>query len=205
MNNLTEKAWKFIFRYQNLKGYSPSLPEIQEELQLKSLRGTSLQLDKLEKLGYIERKKGARRAIKLLIVPEEKTEELVDVPLVGEIRAGIPVLAQENIEGYKKIPKTLLHGRSGVFLLKVKGDSMNKRGIKNGDLVIIGQQNYADNGDVVVAFIPDEETATLKRFRKMQGYVMLLPESYNQKYKPIIERDLLIEGKVLDKLPQEYL
>lgn len=200
---LREEAWKYIYNYQKLKGYSPSLEEIKQAIHLKSLRGTTLQLDKLERLGYIQRKKGSRRAIEILIEPEQRqSQDLVEIPLVGEIKAGTPLLAEENIEEYKKIPKYLLHGRAGAFLLKVKGDSMTKAGIKSGDIVIIGQQNSAENGDIVIAFLPEEETATLKRFKKMQEYIILLPESYSPEYKPIIERDVLIQGKVIEKLPE---
>lgn len=203
MSTKAQEAWKFIYSYQKLKGYSPTLKEIKESINLKSLRGASLQLDKLEKLGYIQRKKNSRRAIEVLIQPEEqKSQDLIDVPLVGEIRAGVPLLAQENIEEYKKIPKYLLHGRNNTFLLKVKGDSMTKAGINSGDIVIIGQQNAAENGDIVAAFLPDEETATLKRFKKMQEYIVLLPESYSPEYKPIIETNVLIQGKVIEKLPK---
>lgn len=204
MNIRTKEAWEFIYNYQNLKGYSPTLKEIKESINLKSLRGASIQLEKLEKLGYIQRKKNSRRAIEILIEPQkQKSQDLVDVPLVGEIRAGVPLLAQENIEEYKKVPKYLLHGRSNSFLLRVKGDSMTKAGINTGDIVIIGQQNAAENGDIVAAFLPDEETATLKRFKKMQEYVVLLPESYNSEYKPIIEANVLIQGKVIEKLPKD--
>ena len=199
----SQEAWKFIYNYQKLKGYSPTLKDIKESINLKSLRGVSIQLEKLEKLGYIQRKKNSRRAIEVLIEPEEqKSQNLVDVPLVGEIRAGVPLLAQENIEEYKKIPKYLLHGRSNTFLLRVKGDSMTKAGINPGDIVVIGQQNAAENGDIVVAFLPEEESATLKRFKKMQEYIVLLAESYNSEYKPIIETNVLIQGKVIEKLPR---
>lgn len=204
MNSKAQEAWKFIYNYQKLKGYSPTLKDIKESIRLKSLRGASIQLEKLEKLGYIQRKKNSRRAIEVLIEPEEqKSQDLVNVPLVGEIRAGAPLLAQENIEEYKKIPKYLLHGRNNTFLLKVKGDSMTKAGINPGDIVIIGQQNAAENGDIVAAFLPDEETATLKRFKRMQEYIMLLPESYSSEYKPIIEANILIQGKVIEKLPKD--
>jgi len=203
MNSKAQEAWRFIYNYQKLKGYSPTLKDIRESINLKSLRGASLQLEKLEKLGYIQRKKNSRRAIEVLIEPEEqKSQDLVEVPLVGEIRAGIPLLAQENIEEYKKIPKYLLHGRNNTFLLRVKGDSMTKAGINPGDIVIIGQQNAAENGDIVAAFLPEEETATLKRFKKMQEYIVLLPESYSPEYKPIIETNVLIQGKVIEKLPK---
>lgn len=203
MTTKAQEAWKFIYNYQTLKGYSPTLKEIKESIHLKSLRGASLQLEKLEKGGYIQRKKNSRRAIEVLIEPEQKkSQDLVEVPLVGEIRAGTPLLAQENIEEYKKIPKYLLHGRNNAFLLKVKGDSMTKAGIKSGDIVIIGQQNSAENGDIVAAFLPEEETATLKRYKKMQEYILLLPESYNPEYKPIIETNVLIQGKVIEKLPK---
>jgi repressor LexA len=204
MSTKAHEAWKFIYNYQKLKGYSPTLKEIKESINLKSLRGASLQLDKLEKLGYIQRKKNSRRAIEVLIEPvQKKTQDLVDIPLVGEIRAGAPLLAQENIEEYKKIPKYLLHGRNNTFLLRVKGDSMTKAGINSGDIVIIGQQNAAENGDIVAAFLPDEETATLKRFKKMQEYIVLLPESYNSEYKPIIGTNIMIQGKVIEKLPKD--
>lgn len=204
MSTKAQEAWKFIYNYQKLKGYSPTLKEIKESINLRSLRGASLQLDKLEKLGYIQRKKNSRRAIEILIEPEkQKSQDLVSIPLVGEIKAGIPILAQENIEEYKKIPKYLLHGRSNTFLLRVKGDSMTKTGINPGDIVIIGQQNAAEDGDIVVAFLPEEETATLKRFKKMQEYIMLLPESYSSEYKPIIETNVLIQGKVIEKLPKD--
>jgi len=204
MNPKLKNTWEYIYNYQTHKGYSPSLDEIRQAVQLKSLRGTSLQLDKLEKLGYIQRKKNSRRAIEILIEPEkQKSQDLIEIPLVGEIKAGTPLLAQENIEEYKKIPKYLLHGRSNAFLLRVKGDSMTKAGIKPGDIVIIGQQNSAENGDIVAAFFPGEETATLKRFKKMQEYILLLPESYNPENKPIIETDVLIQGKLIEKLPED--
>ena len=198
-----KKVLDYLYIFQKTRGYSPSIKEIKEAVGLKSLRGVSLQLDKLQKLNLIERTKGTRRAIKILYRPIKKGfEETVKIPLVGKVRAGSPILAQENIEEYKEIPRHLLHGRQKAFLLRVEGDSMNKAGFLSGDLAIVLQQNYADNGDIVVAFIPEDQTATLKRFKKMSDYILLLPESDNPSNKAIIEKSVSIQGKVLDKLPE---
>lgn len=192
----------FVINYQERNGYSPSLPEIMHAVKLKSFRGVSIHLDKLQKLGYIQRDKNTRRAIKVLLKPQEaQISKKIKIPLVGEIKAGIPSLAQENIEEYKEVPIKLLHGRTDAFLLRVRGDSMVKAGFKPGDIVIVIPQYAAMNGDIVVAFNPEEETATLKRFKKMEDYIVLLPESDNPIYKPIIGRQFAIQGKVIDKLP----
>ncbi|AKM82921.1 MAG: LexA repressor, repressor LexA [Candidatus Woesebacteria bacterium GW2011_GWF1_31_35] len=204
MNNLTDnvrKVFSFVTKFQSENGYSPSIPEIMRATQIKSIRGVSIQLEKLQDLGYIHRDKQARRAIKILLAPLPD-QEVINLPLVGEIRAGQPALAQENIEGYRDVSKSELHGRSDAFLLRVKGDSMSKAGLNTGDIVIVVPQPVPDNGDIVVAFNPNEETATLKRFKKMSEYVVLLPESHNSEYKPIIAREIMIQGKVLGKLSE---
>ncbi|MCG3206387.1 MAG: LexA repressor [Elusimicrobia bacterium] len=202
MNNLTDNAKKvfiYITKFQLKNGFSPSVPEIMKATGIKSLRGVSIQLEKLQDWGFIHRDKQARRAIKILMppLPDEMTMKL---PLVGEIRAGLPTLASENIEGYRDVLTSDLHGRSDAFLLRVRGDSMSKAHLNSGDIVIVAPQPVPDNGDIVVAFMPDEETATLKRFKKMDDYVMLLPESHNPEYQPIIARSVMIQGKVIGKL-----
>lgn len=204
MNVLTDNAKKvfsFVSKFQSENGYSPSIPEIMKATQIGSIRGVSLQLVKLQNLGYIRRDKQARRAIKILL-PPLPDQEAISLPLVGEIRAGQPTLADENIEEYRDVSKSELHGRSDAFLLRVKGDSMSKAGLNTGDIVIVAPQPVPDNGDIVVAFNPNEETATLKRFKKMSEYVVLLPESYNSDYKPIIAKEIMIQGKVLGKLSE---
>lgn len=204
MSNLSDNAKKvfiFVSKFQLKNGYSPSIPEIMEATQIKSIRGVSIQLDKLQKLGYIHRDKQARRAIKIL-VPPLPDEDRISLPLVGDVRAGMPTLAQENIEDYREVAKSDLHGRSDAFLLRVNGDSMSKTGLNTGDIVIVIPQPVPNNGDIVVAFNPNEETATLKRFKKMDDYIVLLPESHNSEYKPIIAREVMIQGKVIGKLSE---
>jgi repressor LexA len=204
MSNLTDNAKKvfiFVSKFQLKNGYSPSIPEIMEATQIKSIRGVSIQLEKLQNHGYIHRDKQARRAIKILL-PPLPDEDTVSLPLVGDIRAGTPTLAQENIEEYRDVSKSDIHGRSDAFLLRVKGDSMSKTGLNTGDIVIVAPQPVPSNGDIVVAFNPDEETATLKRFKKMDDYVVLLPESHNPEYKPIIVKEIMIQGKVIGKLSE---
>lgn len=202
MNKLTDntkKVFNFVSKYQSDNGYSPSIPEIMRATDIKSIRGVTIQLEKLQNLGYIHRDKQARRAIKILL-PPLPDDEAVRLPLVGEIRAGTPALAQENIEEYREVSKSQIHGRSDAFLLRVRGDSMSKTGLNTGDIVIVAPQPVPDNGDVVVAFNPDEETATLKRFKKMDGYIVLIPESHNPEHKPIIAKEVMIQGKVIGKL-----
>lgn len=204
MSNLTDNAKKvfsFLSKFQSGNGYSPSIPEIMNATGIKSIRGVSIQLEKLQNLGYIHRDKQARRAIKILL-PPFPDQEVIKLPLVGEIRAGQPALAEENIEGYRDVSRVDVHGRSDAFLLRVRGDSMSKAGINTGDIVIVAPQPVPDNGDIVVAFNPDEETATLKRFKKMSEYVVLIPESYNPEYTPIIAKQVMIQGKVIGKLSE---
>ena len=204
MENLTSNAknvFSFISSFQTKNGYSPSIPEIMRTTHIKSIRGVSIQLKKLQDLGYIHREKQARRAIKILL-PPLLNQEMISLPLVGEIHAGQPTLAEQNIEGHFDVPVSDLHGRSDAFLLRVKGDSMSKAGFSSGDIVIVAPQPVPDNGDIVVAFNPEDTTATLKRFKKMDDYVLLIPESYNSEYKPIIAKEVMIQGKVIGKLPK---
>ncbi len=200
----TERVLQTIVQFQNKNGYSPSITELKTIMENKSTRGIVLQLDKLQKLGYIQREKNSRRAIKILRKPIKINKEImINVPVIGEIKAGFGALADQNIEGYKKIPLLLAKGRRDVFILKVRGTSMLKAGINPGDLAIIAQQNSANNGDIVVAFDPDDETATLKRFKRLQDYVMLLPESDNPIYQPKIGKQFVIQGKFIDLLRKD--
>lgn len=209
MKVLTEKTLAvldFIIGFQDQHGYSPSISQIMSGTKSKSIRGISLQLEKLQVFGYIFRDKNSRRAITVLVKPGSSSAgQTQKIPLVGEIRAGVPSLAKENIEGYKEIPLSVLHGRKDAFLLRVKGESMLKAGFKPGDIVIVVPQPIPLNGDIVVAFNPDEETATLKRFKKMENFILLLPESDDPQYQPIIGRQFVIQGKVINKLPEDLI
>lgn len=200
----TKKVLVAIAEFQDENGYSPSIQELKDILENKSTRGIVLQLEKLQELRYIKREKNSRRAIKILIKPRkiEKTK-MIRIPIVGEIRAGYNALAEQNIEGYEEIPLLLAKGRRDAFILRVKGTSMLKAGINPGDLAIITPQNNANNGDIVVAFDPNEETATLKRFKRLQDYVMLLPESDDPTYEPKIGKQFVIQGKFVDLLRKD--
>lgn len=197
----TEKVLQTIVQFQSKNGYSPSIAELKVMVGNKSTRGIVLQLDKLQKLGYIHREINSRRAIKILNKPMKINKEtMINVPIIGEIRAGYNALAEQNIEGHKQIPLLLAKGRRDVFILRVKGTSMLKAGINPGDLAIIAPQNNAVNGDIVLAFDPNDETATLKRFKRLQDYVMLLPESDDPAYQPKIGKQFVIQGKFIDLL-----
>lgn len=203
MKELTENAKKvltYISKFQSENGYSPSIPEIMRATGIQSNRGVSIQLDKLQNLGYIFRDKNSRRAIKILSIPDTVLNQMVKVPLVGSIHAGDPNIAEQHIDGYIDLSITEVNGRSDAFLLEVKGDSMTRAGYEEGDLVIVVPELRPKNGDVVVAYLPEDESATLKRFKQVDGYIALIPDSYNPKYQPIIGREFSIQGKVIGKL-----
>jgi len=175
------------------KGYPPAVREICEAVNLKSTSSVHSHLETLEKNGYIRRDPSKPRAIE--IIDEEfnlTRRELVNVPIVGSISAGQPVLAVENIESYFPIPSEYMPNEE-TFMLKVKGDSMINAGIHNGDLILVQKQSHARNGDFVVALIGDE--VTVKTFYKENGYYRLQPE--NDSMEPIIVSELNILGKVI--------
>ncbi len=202
MNNLplisqrVSQVYQFLQNYQQKHGYAPSLPEIRDGTDIKSLRGVTIQLDKLVKSGLIFRNKNARRSIQII----NKRKQIARIPLVGEIHAGEPILAEQNIEEYRDVPLELLHGRQDAFLLKVKGTSMNRAGYFPGDIVIVLPTQVANNGDIVVAFTPEENSATLKKFKMMDGYFLLIPQSDDPQYKPFIGKGFKIQGRVIGKL-----
>jgi repressor LexA len=162
------------------KGYAPSIPEIGQRFKITSTRGVFDHLKALERKGYIRRV--GKRAIEI-ISPSGRSAlpEAAEIPIVGRVRAGAPILAEENIEGFFPVARELARGKE-TFALKVKGDSMIEDGILDGDLVIIRRQETANNGDIVCALIENE--ATLKRFQRNGHEVTLKPA--NKNYDPII-------------------
>src|SRR6266705_2952633 len=162
------------------KGYAPSIPEIGQRFKITSTRGVFDHLQALERKGYIKRV--GKRAIEIVsqsgrsALPEAK-----EIPIVGRVRAGAPILAEENIDGFLPVASDLARGKE-TFALKVKGDSMIEDGILDGDLVIIRRQDTAENGNVVCALIGNE--ATLKRFYRNGNEVALRPS--NKNYDPIV-------------------
>ncbi len=175
------------------KGYPPAVREICDAVHLKSTSSVHSHLETLEKNGYIRRDPTKPRAIEIL--DDEfglSRRELVNVPIVGTVTAGQPILAVENVEGYFPFPPELLHNRE-AFMLKVRGESMINAGIYDGDLVLVAQQQTASNSDIVVALV--EDSATVKRFYKEADHIRLQPE--NDFMEPIIVQDVAILGKVI--------
>ncbi len=175
------------------RGFPPAVREICEAVHLKSTSSVHSHLETLEKNGYIRRDPTKPRAIEILDDSFNLTRrEVTNVPMLGYVAAGQPLLAQEHIEDYFPIPVEKLPNKQ-TFLLSVKGDSMINAGIFTGDYVLVQEQNTADNGDMVVAMIDDG--ATVKTFYKEEGVIRLQPE--NDFMDPIIVTDVTILGKVI--------
>ena len=184
------------------KGYPPSVREICEAVGLKSTSTVHGYLQRLEKKGFIKKDATKPRALKVLNGDKDKTEnyndgsnyhrELVNVPIVGKVTAGEPILAVENVEDSFPLPVEYTQN-SEVFMLKVRGESMIEAGILDGDLVLIKKQSYASNRDIVVALIGNE--ATVKRFFKEKNHIRLQPE--NSFMEPILLKDVDVIGKVI--------
>ena len=175
------------------KGYPPAVREICEAVHLKSTSSVHSHLESLEKNGYNRRDPTKPSTIEILDDDFALTRrELVNVPVIGTVAAGVPILAEQNIEDYLPIPAGILPNKE-VFMLKVKGNSMIEAGIYNGDKVIVAKQPNAENGDKVVALVDD--SATVKTFYKENGHFRLQPE--NSSMDPIILDQVEILGKVI--------
>ena len=174
------------------KGYPPAVREICEAVHLKSTSSVHSHLETLEKNGYIRRDPTKPRAIEILDDDFNLTRrEIVNVPMLGQVAAGEPILATENIENYFPIPAEFMPNKD-TFMLRVKGESMINAGILNGDSVLVKQQPDAENGDIVVALVDD--SATVKTFYKENGHFRLQPE--NDTMDPIIVDECTVLGKV---------
>ena len=175
------------------RGFPPAVRDICEAVHLKSTSSVHSHLETLEKNGYIRRDSTKPRAIEILDEAFNFTRrEMVNVPIVGRVAAGEPLLAEQNIEEYFPIPMEFMPNTQ-TFLLKVSGESMINAGILNGDYVLAQEENTAHNGDMVVAMI--EDGATVKTFYKEEGVIRLQPE--NDFMDPIIVPDCTILGKVI--------
>lgn len=174
------------------KGYPPTVREICETVHLKSTSSVHSHLESLEKNGYIRRDPTKPRAIEICDDSFQMVRtEMVSIPVVGNVAAGQPILAEENIEEYFPVPADVVP-RGESFILNVRGDSMINAGILNGDRLFVNMCSTAENGDIVVALIDD--SATVKRFYKENGHIRLQPE--NDAMDPIIVDDCQIMGKV---------
>ena len=192
MRDASEKKMQildFIRREIDDKGYPPSVREICLAVGLKSTSTVHAHLNRLEEEGYIRRDATKPRALELT---DTATVRGRSVPLVGRVTAGMPILAQQNIEEYYMLPQNLVGGDEG-FILSVQGESMIEAGILDGDFVIVRRQSHAENGDIVVAMIDDE--ATVKRIFYEKTRVRLQPE--NSAMQPIYARDVTVLGRVI--------
>lgn len=175
------------------RGFPPSVREICEAVNLKSTSSVHSHLETLEKNGYIHRDPTKPRAIEILDDTFNLTRrEVVNVPIIGHIAAGEPLLAQENIENYFPVPVEMLPNKQ-TYLLVVQGESMVNAGILDGDYVLIQEEHTASDGDMVAALI--EDGATVKTFYKEDGFIRLQPE--NDFMEPILVKDVVILGKVI--------
>ena len=196
-NSLSAKQNQILsYIKENLraKGYPPSVREIGEAVGLSSSSTVHSHLTKLESLGYIKRDPTKPRAIDVLDEAQWRQKTVIPVPLIGMVTAGQPILAIENIEETYPLPAELLGSEDDVFMLSVKGDSMVNAGILDGDYILVRQQSNANNGDIIVALLDDEE-ATVKRFFKESGRIRLQPE--NDLMEPIYAEQVAIVGKVV--------
>lgn len=183
----------FIKKELQKRGYPPSVREIGQAVGLSSSSTVHGHLAQLEEKGYIRRDPTKPRAIEILDGNNNFVrKEIINVPVVGKVTAGQPILAVENVEDTFPLPLDFVNNEN-VFILSVRGESMIDAGILDDDYVLVRQQNHASNGDIVVALIEDE--ATVKTFYKEKDYVRLQPE--NKSMEPIYVRDVRILGKVI--------
>ncbi|MGL6016743.1 MAG: transcriptional repressor LexA [Selenomonadaceae bacterium] len=191
-NDRQKNILKFIKAFLMDKGYPPSVREIGQAVGLKSSSTVHGYLAKLEEYGFIKRDPTKPRAIDIL--EEKPWERTVPVPLVGAVTAGMPILAEENIQDVFSFPQGLLGTQDKTFMLRVQGESMINAGIFNDDYILVREQDTANDGDIVVALI-DQENATVKRFFREKNRIRLQPE--NDTMQPFYETNVAVLGKVI--------
>lgn len=198
---LTEKQQailKSIAHSVETRGYPPTMREIGDDVGLSSLSSVTHQLTRLELGGYIRRDPNRPRALEILVelatgdTPSAQTQETAYVPLVGQIAAGVPITADQQVEEVVPLPRQIV-GDGTLFMLKVVGDSMIDAAICDGDFVVVRQQREAENGDIVAAMLDGE--ATVKVFRRRDGHTWLLPR--NSAFEPILGDYAEVLGKVV--------
>ena len=187
-----KEIFDYIRKYAEKTGYPPTVREIGKAVGLHSSSTVHAHLANLEKIGLLRRDPTKPRAIELLVDKAKKAMRGQGLPIVGQVAAGEPILAEEHIEDYIEVPQ-VIGGEDGDYILRVKGDSMQDAGILEGDYVVVKQADDAANGEIVVALLEDE--ATVKRFYREKAGIRLQPE--NKAYKPIRTKDATVLGKVV--------
>jgi repressor LexA len=196
-NTLSEQEIEALRQIRNsimTSGKPPSIRQLMKKLGYNSPRSVSYIYEKLEKKGVIHRR-GRELKITSDFEGDNSRVNTVDVPIIGEVACGSPLLAEQNVLDSIPVSIKIAKPPHKYFLLRAKGDSMDKKGISNGDLVLVKLQQHAEEGDLAVALIND--SATIKEFRKIDGAVALVPHSTNPAHKPIIlEEDFVVQGVV---------
>lgn len=182
------------------QGRTPSVRKLMTAMGYKSPRSAQDILEQLHEKGVIRKRQSGDYQLRVDPNPGTARAQTVDVPLVGSITCGTPILAEENIEGFIPVSTAIAKPGSKHYLLHARGDSMDRSGIKDGDMVLVRQQSTGNEGERVVALIDDE--ATIKEYRRANGMVILMPRSTNRKHKPIIlTDDFQVQGIVVTVLP----
>lgn len=196
VKKLTEKQemiLNFIEKFSVDNPFPPTLKEIAEEFKI-TLGTVQDHVFAIEKKGYIKRFPDVARGFKVTRPGDNKTQEMADmIPIYGNVAAGEPIFAQENIQGYVSMEKSK-SGHTIHFALRIKGESMKDAGIYDGDIVIVKKQDDADNGDIVIALLDDEATCKTLKKTKIKAYL----EAANPRYKAIMNRPFSIIGKVIE-------
>jgi repressor LexA len=187
-----QEIFDFIRRYGAKYGYPPTVREIGKAVGLASSSTVHAHLANLERYGLLKRNPTKPRALELLIGKAKQAVTPSGLPLVGQVPAGQPLLAEENIEEYVQVP-AIAGGEEGEYVLRVSGESMRDAGIMEGDFVVVRPQDTAKNGDIVVALLGDD--ATVKRFFKEKDHIRLQPE--NDTMEPIRSSDVRVLGRVV--------
>ncbi|GMN11364.1 transcriptional repressor LexA [Croceitalea sp. MTPC9] len=191
------KVLGIIRKHVNYNGLVPSVRQVMKELDYKSPRSAALLMRALEDKGILEKKGNGRYILKEYQVPSEMElpRYTVKIPLLGSVACGSPIFAEENIEAEVSVSTKLVKTGHKYFLLKAEGDSMDLAGINDGNLVLIRQQQHAENDDLVLALIDDH--ATIKKYRHNGNHILLLPQSSNRDHQPIImSEEFRIQGVV---------
>jgi len=200
---LSDKELEAIRQIRNSlmhRGKMPSVREMMTSLGYRSPRSASVLIEKLINKRILRRKPNGRYQLISNLYDDTMRAQTVDVPVIGSVACGTPALAEENIEGMISVSTKLARPPHRYFLLKAEGDSMNEKGINDGDLVLVRQQLTAHNGNMVVALLDDE--VTIKEFYRSGDTIILKPRSTNKQHKPIVlTKDFQVQGVVVTAIP----
>lgn len=201
LNQKQLQAVKFIRSWLMHHGKTPSVRKLMDALGYKSPRSASLIIDELIMKGVLKKKSnGEIHLVRDGDIHSAANAHTVNIPFIGSVACGLPILAEENVEAMIPVSLNLARPGNRYFFLRARGDSMDQSGINDGDLVLIRQESSAKDGDIVVALIDEE--ATIKEFQRTKGAIILKPKSSNKKHRPIIlTSDFQIQGVVVTAIP----